>query len=50
MTSTMKGDKMKQSELIEEIKSYYKKEPIFAYGMSVKILFDIAWIIYLLVK
>ena len=41
---------MKQSELIEDIKSFYKETPIFAYGMSVKILFDIAWIIYLLIK
>ena len=41
---------MKQSELIEDIKSFYKENPIFAYGMSAKILFDIVWIIYLLVK
>lgn len=41
---------MKQTEFIKEVKSYYKKEPIFAYGMTVKILFDIVWLIYLLVK
>lgn len=41
---------MKRTELLDEIKSYYKKEPIFAYGMTVKILLDIAWLIYLLVK
>ena len=41
---------MTQSEFIKEIKSFYKENPIFAYGMTVKILFDIVWIIYLLVK
>lgn len=41
---------MKQSELFDAIKSYYKEHTIFAYGMTVKILFDIVWIIYLLVK
>lgn len=41
---------MKQSDLVDTVKSFYKEHTIYAYGMTVKILFDIAWIIYLLVK
>lgn len=41
---------MKQSELVDEVKTFCKEHTIFSCVMTAKILFDIAQIIYLLVK